>query len=263
MRQLILFLSKYRNTLLLIVLVGLSFFRHTQKNPVAEHTINTVGFGAIASIQKSVNSWKEYWALVEINEELARENAALRTGIPSSQAPAFLRDSDYQYVPAKVIDYSYTKRNNYILLNVGTSDGIESGMGVISAKGWIGTIVETSHEYSSVLPLLHIKGSIGARIPNKGLGELRWEGEDYRAAELCDIQREHQPNQGDTIFSFTRANVAPPVMAGIVESASQNAEDLTWVAKVNLTQDFSNLTWVYVCRLNEHKSLDSLNLMNQ
>jgi len=63
MRQLILFLSKYRNTLLLIVLIGLSFFRHSQKNPVAEHRINSVGFGTIAGVQNSLNSWKGYWAL--------------------------------------------------------------------------------------------------------------------------------------------------------------------------------------------------------
>ena len=260
MRQLILFLSKYRNTLLLIVLIGLSFFRHSQKNPVAEHRINSVGFGTIAGVQHSLNSWKGYWALEAVNEELARENAALRASIFGNGAPAFHTNEAYDYIPAQVIEYSYNKRNNYMLLNVGTGDGIHPGMGVISAHGWIGTVVESSKNYSSIIPLLHSKGSIGARIPGKGLGELRWEGNDHRSAELFDVQREHRPMSGDTVYSYTRASVAPPVMAGVVESASQNPEDLTWVANVNLSHDFANMTWVYVCRLHQQESLDSLNL---
>jgi len=260
MRQLILFLSKYRNTLLLIVLIGLSFFRHSQKNPVAEHRINSVGFGTIASVQNSLSSWKGYWALEAVNEELARENAALRASTTGIIAPAFETNESYDYVPAQVIEYSYNKRNNYLLLNVGSRDGIHPGMGVISAHGWIGTVVESSKNFSSIVPLLHSEGSIGARIPNKGLGELRWEGSDYRSAELFDVQREHRPMSGDTVYSYTRASVAPPVMTGVVESAIQNPEDLTWVAKVKLSHDFANMTWVYVCRLREQTSLDSLNL---
>ena len=260
MRQLILFLSKYRNTLLLIVLIGLSFFRHSQKNPIAEHRINSVGFGTIAGIQNSLNSWKGYWALEAVNEELARENAALRASMKGVEAPAFQTNELYEYVPAQVLEFSYNKRNNYMLLNVGKGDGIHPGMGVISAQGWIGTVVETSEHFSSIIPLLHSKGSIGARIPGKGLGELRWEGNDYRSAELFDVQREHRPMVGDTVYSYTRASVAPPMITGLVESAQQNPEDLTWVAKVKLSHDFSNMTWVYVCRLRQQTSLDSLNL---
>lgn len=260
MRQLILFLSKYRNTLLLIVLIGLSFFRHAQKNPIAEHRINSIGFGAIAGIQNSLNSWRGYWALEAVNEELARENAALRASISSVTAPVFQANEAYDYIPAQVIEYSYNKRNNYMLVNVGSADGIQEGMGVISAKGWIGSVVETSKNYSSIIPLLHSKGSIGARIPGKGLGELRWESSNYRSVELFDVQREHRPMSGDTVYSYTRATVAPPVVAGVVESAIQNPEDLTWIAKVNLSHDFANMTWVYVCKLQRQESLDSLNL---
>jgi len=118
MRQLILFLSKYRNTLLLIVLVGLSFFRHTQKNPVAEHSINSVGFGTMAGIQNSLNSWKGYWALKAVNEELARENAALRASMNGMEAPAFRTNELYEYIPAQALEFSYNKRNNLSLIHI-------------------------------------------------------------------------------------------------------------------------------------------------
>ena len=47
MQQLILFLAKYRSTLLLIVFVLIALLRHSLKNPVAEHRLNNVGFGAV------------------------------------------------------------------------------------------------------------------------------------------------------------------------------------------------------------------------
>jgi hypothetical protein len=39
--------------------------------------------------------------------------------------------------------------------------------------------------------------------------------------------------------------------------ATQNPEDLTWIAKVKLNHDFANMTWVYVCiNANEANSLE-------
>src|SRR6056300_1032680 len=260
MRQLILFISKYRNTLLLIVLVAFSLLRHAYKNPVAEHRINTIGFSAVANVQSVLFGWKQYWNLATINEELARENAALRTGRGSNKFPAFTNDPGYDYLPVQVIQYSYNKSNNYLLINAGTKDGITTGMGLISVDGWVGTIIETSTHFSSALPLLHKKGSIGARIPGKGLGELRWESSHYGSAKLYDIQREHEPMVGDTVYSYTRASVAPPTIAGWVKSASQNPADLSWVAEVTLAHDFSNMDWLYACRLVHRDALDTLTI---
>jgi len=263
MRQLILFISKYRNTLLLIVLVAFSLLRHAFKNPVAEHRINRVGFSTIASVQNTLFGWKQYWNLSAVNEELARENAALRAGSSLKKAPAFANAPGYDYLPVQVIEFSFNKSNNHLLLNAGSQDGIEPGMGLVSSEGWVGTVVETSANFSSAIPLLHKKGSIGVRIPGKGLGELRWDGNNYQQAKLFDIQREHEPAVGDTVFSFTRANVAPPTIVGWVESARQNEEDLSWVATIRLAHDFSNMSWLYACRLIHKEDLETLSTSEQ
>jgi hypothetical protein len=94
MRQLILFLAKYRSTLLLIVFVLIALLRHSLKNPVAEHRLNNVGFGTIASVHNGLSGWKQYWRLEAINEELARENAALRSGGTRASANHFSNSTD-------------------------------------------------------------------------------------------------------------------------------------------------------------------------
>jgi hypothetical protein len=89
MRQLILFFAKYRSTLLLLVFVLIALLRHSLKNPLAEHRLNNVGFGAVATVHNGLSGWKQYWRLEAINEELARENARLRSGGTRASADHF------------------------------------------------------------------------------------------------------------------------------------------------------------------------------
>ena len=258
MRQLILFLAKYRSTLLLIVFVLVSLFRHSLKNPVAEHRLNSIGFGAVATLHHTLSGWKQYWRLEAINEELARENAALRSGETGISPSSFSNSADYDFIPARVVDYSYHKRNNYIIIHAGRIDGLKPGMGAITPSGWVGSVVEVSAEYAHIVPVIHSKGNIGARIPGKGLGELRWDGTDASLATLIDIQRENQPVSGDSVFSFTRAAVGPSTLTGTVISATQNSEDLTWTAQVALSADYKNMNWLYISKIKDAASLDSL-----
>jgi rod shape-determining protein MreC len=258
MRQLILFFAKYRSTLLLLVFVLIALLRHSLKNPLAEHRLNNVGFGAVATVHNGLSGWKQYWRLEAINEELARENARLRSGGTKASANHFSNSTDYDFIPARVVDYSYTKRNNYIIVHAGRRDGIQPGMGVMTANGWIGSVVEVSDAYAHITPVLHSKGNIGARISGKGLGELHWDGTDPSWATLIDIQRENRPMPGDSVYSFTRTSVGPSTLTGIVISAVQNNEDLTWTAKVALSADYKNMNWLYISKLKDAGSLDSL-----
>jgi hypothetical protein len=52
--------------------------------------------------------------------------------------------------------------------------------------------------------------------------------------------------------------VAPPSLAGTVRSVSQNKEDLTWKAEVELSTQFEDLNWVYVCRFYQPEAIDTL-----
>ena len=260
MQQLVLFLTRYRNNLLLLALLLLAIVRHSLKNQVSEHWVNSFGTQTSAKFSKLTNHWKSYWKLDKINEELSRENASLRAALQHSNAPEFSAMSSYDFIPARVVDYSYRKKNNYILINQGKKLGIHPGMGVINGKGWIGTVIESTPNYAYVLPFIHSKGDIGARINGKGLGQLSWSGKTGFAI-LEDIEREYQPVPGDSVYSFTRLEVAPPVLTGIVTSASQSEEDLSWDAEVDLISDFTSLNWIYVCRFKDKTEVDTLRLI--
>ena len=63
------------------------------------------------------------------------------------------------------------------------------------------------------------------------------------------------------MYSFTRLEVAPPVLTGIVTSATQSEEDLSWDAEVDLISDFTSLNWIYVCRFKDKAEVDTLRLV--
>lgn len=247
MQQLILLLTKYRNNLLFIALLLFALVRHSLKNQASEHLVNRIGSGLTASYTKTIGGWSYYWSLQRVNEELARENAGLRASLYNSDAPVFTQTDGYDFIPARVVEYSYKRINNMVLIDAGRKKGVEPGMGVITSTGWVGTVSEATANYAYVVPFIHSKGSIGGRIEGKGLGELTWSGRANEAV-ITDIEREFKPIPGDSIFSYTRAVVAPPVLTGIVQEASQNEEDLSWTATVEMTTDFTNLSWVYVCK---------------
>lgn len=257
MQQLILLLTKYRNNLLFIALLLFALVRHTVKNQASEHLVNRIGTGLTASYTHAVGGWNYYWSLQRVNEELARENAGLRASLYSSQAPDFVETSGYEFIPAKVVEFSYKRINNMVLIDAGTNKGISPGMGVITSTGWVGTVSKVTGHYAYVVPFVHSKGSIGGRIEGKGLGELIWNGKANQAI-ITDIEREFMPVAGDSIYSYTRALVAPPVLTGIVQEATQNQEDLSWKATVQMTTDFTNLSWVYVCKFIASEELENI-----
>lgn len=260
MRQLFRFLTRYRHLWLLLVFISVGVARHSVDNPIASHRMNKAGFLLTAKVHSWLTGWRYYSRLSAVNEELARENAALRMGQNTSIAPSFGSPTAYQFLPARVLDYSYQKRNNYILIDIGTKSGVEPGMGVISNQGWVGTVEQASSNLAAVRPLLHAKGNIGGRIPNKGLCEIVWDGRSPHQATIYDVLREHEPTRGDSVFSFTRASVAPPTLVGIVTSSEQNPEDLSWKAKIELTTPFHNLSWVQVCTMIHKEEADTLEL---
>ena len=69
--------------------------------------------------------------------------------------------NNFNYIPAKIINKSVFKRNNFLTINKGSKDGINVGMGVVTDKGVIGVIYSVSENYALILSLLHSKSAVG------------------------------------------------------------------------------------------------------
>lgn len=282
MRNLFTFLFRYRGVLVFGLLEVLSLtllVRNSSYHGAAFFNSSNAYVGQVLDLRTRIYG---YFRLVQVNQELVAENAALRqqlyppdtanrvaavlpvsadsatqarlllSGRPDSlllgfrQIPA--RDSGYPLFPARVINNSLRNVDNYLTLNVGTLDGVKPGMGVLAAAGVVGRVKVTSEHYATVTSVLHSKTSISAKIQRDGtFGSIRWLGDDPTHALLDYIPRQNKLVRGDTVVTSGYNAIFPEgIRIGTIDSFVKEADKNFWTVRVRLAVDFTKLTYVYV-----------------
>jgi rod shape-determining protein MreC len=165
-------------------------------------------------------------------------------------------------VPARVINNSLREVDNYMTLNVGTADGVQRYLGVVSAGGVVGQVQVVSAHYARVASVLHSKMQIAAQLKRDGttVGSVEWpEGTDFAHATLEYIPRQTKLVRGDSVVTSGYNSVFPGgIFIGIVESARTEPNKSFLSVKLRLGVDFSRLTYVYVVPAPPHPERDSL-----
>jgi rod shape-determining protein MreC len=209
---------------------------------------------------------REYFSLRQINEELGRENAQLRTQIERqtqqnilipAKADSLIR---YDFVSAKVINNSVAQFKNYITINRGEDAGIKPGMAVLSVYGAIGKVKSVSTHFSVLISMLNIDEQVSSVLKRTGnFGTSQWDGTDPRVVNLLYIPRHVQPTIGDTVVTSGYNGVFPSgILVGIVKEVKLKEEALFYDIRVELAQDFRRLSFVKIVRSNLKNELDSL-----
>jgi len=223
--------------------------------------VNIVGFS---------NGVREYFSLRDINTKLADENAALRTRLEQRNQSLYslevreLKDpaiiNRFEYVSAKVVNNTTSLFKNYITINKGTDAGIEPGMAVISSFGAVGKVKSVSEHYSVIISLLNIDEHISSVIKRtQNFGTVQWDGGDARFANLLYIPRHVKPLIGDTIVTSGYNAVFPQgVLVGVLSEVKLKEEAPFYDLKLELSQDFSKLSFVEIVKSNLKSEIDSL-----
>ncbi len=245
--------------ILCIVLMTYSLDFHRQKR------INTTNdiVGKFFEVETNVS---DYFRLGKINRSLAEENAMLRrqlsvlTDTTQSYQVFINTDTVYEFIPARVVNSTVNRPNNYIMINKGEADGIEKDMGVISPEGIVGIVSDVSPHYASVMSLLHSYSTISVRFKNtEHLGNLRWETTNYRYGMIDDIPTHLQLKKGDTIVTSSYSFIFPEnLMAGTIIEVIPSPSGTLNQAKIQFSTDFSNLKTVYVIHHTDKAELDTL-----
>jgi rod shape-determining protein MreC len=218
-----------------------------------------------------VNALSNYLSLSKANELLAEENLELRIqlarlsarfDILSTLVGDTIVDSNFDFIPAKTINNSVNKQYNFITLNVGSNQGIEQEMGVITNNGVVGIVAGVSKNYSTVISLLNIDLKISARLKESHhFGSLHWDGVNYQKVLLTDIPQHVRIEIGDTIVTSGFSAIFPPnINLGTIESFESVGSNFHTI-KVKLFKDFKQLNNVWVIRNkrdNERELLEQL-----
>ena len=177
MKELFAFIEKHSFILLFFVLQIISFilivnFNEPQKSQYG--AVSTAFQGKLHSVTHKIT---QYFYLEFANRRLVEENAKLYENQEFSQYDNAVNSSvvedteyeqQYEYIPAKVLNNSINKIQNFIVINKGWKQGIQKNMAVICPTGIVGVVVRTSQHYSLIMTVLNTNFKVSTRFKNSG-----------------------------------------------------------------------------------------------
>lgn len=271
MRSLVRFILKYHFFILFVLIQFFSLFLVVQYNNYQKVSFINSSNSAFAWIYSGFDEITSYFSLKQTNLELLKENEFLhnlnisnykQTKIKTWEVDDSLYSQQYKYVSARVINNSVNKQRNYITINVGTKQGVNSEMAVISSTGVVGIIKESSRNYSVVIPILNQNLSLSAKLKNQNyFGSVSWDGIDYTKCNLNEIPYHINLNVGDTIVTSGYSAIFPEgIVIGTISEFSKPKGESFYQIIINLTTDFKSLKYVYVINnllKDEQKEIES------
>ena len=259
MRNLVLFIWKHYFFFLFLLLEAFCIYLVVQNNYYQKASFINSSNALSANILQTSTNVEQYFYLKNENENLAKENAELRSHTMNSFDITLgkeysVNDTTYHqkyiYTSAKVVNISTNRRNNFLTLNKGYKHGIQNNMAVITSTGVVGQVRDVSENFCTVMSLLHSKTTINSKIKKDGsYGPLIWDGSDFQYATLNDIPTHVRLAKGDTIVTSAYSRTFPEnILIGTVESFERPSGKYFYTIKVKLSTDFKKLTYVYIVK---------------
>ncbi len=255
MRNLFNFLKQFRNfsVFILLQIFVLSLFFNSKNYHKASY-LNSTSKISSWLIEKKYNISKHF-SLDEENQKLISENAKLIEQLPFNYYPLeqdffkvndTVRELQYQYFPATVINYSNNKRNNYATLNKGRASGVTEDMGVITEDGIVGFVIDVSEHYAIVRTILSERINITVEI-NGVMGNLDWEGFDNEVCNVRGITSGSVIAVGDqVVVKGSNGHFPRGIAVGEVVEVNDENGSATLSIKVKIAVNFKALGHVYV-----------------
>jgi rod shape-determining protein MreC len=257
MRNVLNFIIRFHFFFLFLLLETIAMFmvvrNHNHQRTYFLHSANAIaGF-----YYQRIDNIFSYLSLQQVNDQLARENASML----NMSAYAFMAKDTSEYVAndtlyarkfsflkARVINNSVMSRNNYLTINMGSRNGIEKDMGVITPEGVVGIVNNVSRNFATIISLLHKDMQISVSLKkNNHIGTLVWEGGDYRKAAMLYIPTHVELSPGDTIITSGYSRMFPEgVLVGTIEAFDIRRGENFYTADIQLSLDFNKLKYVYV-----------------
>lgn len=255
MQHIIQLLLKNSYKLLFLLLIGISFFLTIKSHSYhRSQYINSANFIS-GTVYEKVNNVNEYLSLKEKNIQISNENARLKELLFNTTDTLLAKKQTienektiFEIRKAKVIKNAFTKRENYLTLNIGSKDSIATDMGVINDLGVVGIVEKTSKNYAIVQSVLNTKSKINAKIKNTNhFGTLTWNGENVGYVQLTDVPRLAEIRKGDSIVTGSESVIFPEnIPIGKIDKVFINKKTNYYTINIRLFNDMTSLGYVYV-----------------
>lgn len=203
--------------------------------------------------------WGQYVALVDIreqntvlNDELERlreENLQLREALVASGRLARIAEMRDEFevpmLPAELVASDVSPWFRSVLIDRGHSDGVRSGMPVVSGQGLVGLVTATSSGAAKTMLLLDRQAAIDGTVQrSRTRGTVRGRGEEL---EFEFVAREGDVEVGDVLITSGLDGVYPKgLRLGRVTAVEPPGSKLLRSASIAPAVDFGRLEQAFV-----------------
>ena len=267
MQQIFNFIFKNSNRILFLLLLVISLSLTIQSHSFHRSKIISSANFLSGGVYEKVSNLNEYLNLKTHNDELALENAKLKSLLFNSKDTVSIKKLDSlkaakidDIIVSKVIHNSYNVYENYLTLNSGELDGVKPDMGVINDKGIVGIIENTSPRYSTVISILNKRTQINAKIKKSNhFGSLNWNGKSTGYVQLTDLPRLALIKIGDTIVTGGQSVIFPEnINIGTISKIYRDTQTNFYTLDIKLFNDMTNLGHVYIIKSKDRDEILNL-----
>jgi rod shape-determining protein MreC len=163
-------------------------------------------------------------------------------------------------IPARIIDNSVRRRDNLLVIDAGSEEGVTPEMGVVSGTGVVGIVSKVRPHYALVMSILNSHSSISCRLRGtEYFGYLKWKGGNPLRASMDDVPRHAHIEKGDVVETSGFSSVFPAgIFLGKVVEIKNSSDGLAYELEIQLGTDLANIRHVNVINNPIKAELDSL-----
>jgi rod shape-determining protein MreC len=256
--RIIAFLSAYTRYILLFIYCGIAglLIRFNQGPMITNMQSGAIEIRSFLSEQ--FNGIRHYFLLAGENRELLRQNARMMAELVArdpllqdlsrlERLDAFLITRSHEdFIPARIVDRRFDSKENALLINAGSADGVKKDMAVVTPDGLVGRVIAVSPHYARIMPVIHHDFSVSVVSDStRTYGILRWNGENEREAQLLHVPASSALGDNEEIYTSDFSTFAlrgVPVGKIIHREKGKQFYDAT----VRLAVDFASLHYVLV-----------------
>ncbi|MDD2327153.1 MAG: rod shape-determining protein MreC [bacterium] len=279
MRNLFNFIIRNSHWLVAILLVAFSFYLVFAHNSYQRSVYLTSANRVTGWFYTVSGNLSSFLLLKKNNRELLERNAQLeqelyawkaeRDSLDRADTPsleAFVADSlflpQFGFIPAEVVNLSFSGVNNFITINKGSKQRVKPDMGVISHRGVVGVVSHVSANFAVVIPVINPKFRLSARLKHsENNGSLSWDGRNIREAQVQELPRHESFREGDTVMTSFSRIFPKNLIIGTVSGRGESADDNFVSFNLQLATDFYTLQDVLVIEdrfFEEQKALETM-----
>lgn len=253
--------DKIRDWIFLFVLLAMSVSVLLSVNEPMVRGLRARALETTSSVEGRFTWLANFFRAAEENESLRNENHRLSSELARArEAIAIneelrqllgLRDSlDVDVISARIVSKDITRERNFMVLDVGTADGISENMAVVDARGLLGKTVLVEEFYSKVMTYLNSEFTIPVKLSGSNSdGVIRWDGEYFDRLVVDLVPRSQEIEDGEMIVTSGFSGIFQPGFPiGEITGYTEIPGMITWQIYVRPFARLDDATHVFVIR---------------